>query len=548
MPDLLHALHGRDLGHLRIVASLWGLELAAVETEAAGRELASALLEMQHLRDTLEVLPGPAREALGVLLASGGRMPWAAFCRRFGQLQDAGPGRRDREQVFRKPTSVTEMLHYRALLERAFFDTPGGPQEFAYIPDDLLALLAQDGTLGAPKDAQPIHRPQAQSGRAALPKEREHPLPRCDRLVDDSTTLLAALRTGLTPPETLIPVGVVTAFLEAAGILEGGAPCRETARAFLEAERPAALELIRQAWQASESFNELRQLPGLVCEGEWNNQPLAARRFALRHFEATPAGRWWSLPALVSDIKQGAPDFQRPAGDYDSWFIRRQADGSYLRGFASWDEVDGALLRYYFTGPLHWLGSLQLATPEGSQNVTAFRRGAEIQERPPSEGHRLHVSSQGRILVPRLLSRAVRYQIARFCDWEAERPDEYRYQVTTESLQRAGAQGLKVSQLLSLLARNAAAEIPPAFIKALKRWERNGTEARLETQTVLRVSRPEVLEELRRSKAGRFLGEPLGPVTVVVKPGAQGRVLSALAELGLLAEERANPEAVTRRK
>jgi hypothetical protein len=42
---------------------------------------------------------------------------------------------------------------------------------------------------------------------------------------------------------------------------------------------------------------------------------------------------------------------------------------------------------------------------------------------------------------------------------------------------------------------------------------------------------------LRKSKAGRFLGESFGPVTVVVKPGAQSKVLAALAELGLLAED-----------
>jgi hypothetical protein len=116
------------------------------------------------------------------------------------------------------------------------------------------------------------------------------------------------------------------------------------------------------------------------------------------------------------------------------------------------------------------------------------------------------------------------------------RPDEYRYHVTVASLQRAGRQGLKISQLLSLLAKNAAAEIPPAFVRALKRWEKNGTEARLAEQVILKVARPEVLEELRKSKAGRFLGEALGPTAVIVKPGAVTRVLAALAELGLLAE------------
>jgi hypothetical protein len=88
-----------------------------------------------------------------------------------------------------------------------------------------------------------------------------------------------------------------------------------------------------------------------------------------------------------------------------------------------------------------------------------------------------------------------------------------------------------------LLAKYTSAGIPPVLVKALKRWEGNGTEARVQTQVVLRVSRQEVLEELRKSKAARFLGEMLGPTTVVIKDGAQSKVLAALAELGLLAEE-----------
>jgi hypothetical protein len=104
-------------------------------------------------------------------------------------------------------------------------------------------------------------------------------------------------------------------------------------------------------------------------------------------------------------------------------------------------------------------------------------------------------------------------------------------------LKKASEQGLKVEHLLSLLAKHTAGGIPPVLVKALKRWEANGTEARVQTQVILRVSRPEVLEELRKSKAGRFLGELLGPTTAVIKDGAQSKVLAALTELGLLAEE-----------
>ena len=75
--------------------------------------------------------------------------------------------------------------------------------------------------------------------------------------------------------------------------------------------------MLADAWLESESFNELRQLPGLVFEGEWQNQPVVTREFLLNLLDAIPEGKWWSLPAFIRDIKAKYPDFQRPAGDYD---------------------------------------------------------------------------------------------------------------------------------------------------------------------------------------------------------------------------------------
>jgi hypothetical protein len=547
MPDLIHSLQNRDLGHLRIVAELWGVDIKSPENDAALKELSAALLDRDLVREITGSLPLEVRSALDALTQAGGKIPWAAFARQFGELREAGPGRRDREQIYLNPISAAETLFYRALLARAFFDTPNGPQEFAYIPDDLFKLIS----IGAQHVAPLPKVSDIPLGRAATPKERAHILPASDRVLDDATTLLAALRMNIALPETSVPVNVVKEFLSAAKIIlpspsrrgVGGEVLKEPVRIFLEASRKDALETLAAAWRDSSTFNELRQIPGLICDGEWQNASHVTRHTLLGFLAQIPKNQWWSLPAFLRDIKEKHPDFQRPAGDYDSWFIKREADGVYLRGFAAWDEVDGALVRYLVTGPMAWLGMVELASPSDSEIVTAFRVVSNVKSQTSDarrltldEIGKLHVSSQGKIIVPRLLPRAVRYLISRFCVWDETKPDEYRYRVTTASLKKAAEQGLKVNQLLSLLAKNAAAEIPPAFVKALKRWEANGTEARIEVQTVLRVSRPEVLEELRKSKAGRFLGESLGPVTVVVKPGAQSKILAALAELGLLAD------------
>ncbi|MFN3492852.1 MAG: hypothetical protein ACK40V_11610, partial [Anaerolineales bacterium] len=76
---------------------------------------------------------------------------------------------------------------------------------------------------------------------------------------------------------------------------------------------------------------------GLICEGEWKNQPQVTREFLMNLIHDIPQGKWWSIPAFVKGIKEKYPDFQRPAGDYDSWFIKLASDGQFLRGFAYWD-------------------------------------------------------------------------------------------------------------------------------------------------------------------------------------------------------------------
>ena len=136
-----------------------------------------------------------------------------------------------------------------------------------------------------------------------MPAERSVPLPSSDRLLDDATTLLAALRMGFTPPETPIPPQVVVEFLRAAGILDDhNQPRPEQVKAFLEATRQEALQQLSHAWLESEDFNELQQVPALVCEGEWKNVPRATRR-RLLDLGITPGEEL----AIVQTVPLGDP-------------------------------------------------------------------------------------------------------------------------------------------------------------------------------------------------------------------------------------------------
>lgn len=541
MPDLQHTLQGHDLGFLKMVAEAWGIELSAADAPAALQPLVERLRQQPLVQEMMAALPTEATAALQTLLENEGRMPWALFCRRFGEVRVMGAARRDRQRPDLNPISPAERLWYRALIGKAFFNLPPEPQEFAYIPDDLIELLAPLRTTKI-----------APLGRPASPAESAQAHPANDRILDHACTLLAALRAGI-DPYTLdtahwnIPLPVLQALLAAAGLLDAsGLPQPESTRQFLEASRGYALAQLAAVWLNSTSFNELRLLPGLKFEGEWRNHPLQARQAVLAMLQPLPSQTWWSLPAFIEAVHQQQPDFQRPAGDYDSWFIRKESNGEYLRGFSSWEEVDGALLRFLITGPLHWLGLFDLASPGPDQQPQAFRlsawAAALLQGQPPAglppENESIRVSSSGRLQLSALTPRVARYQIARFCQWERQGPDTYYYRLTPTALERAQQQGLRPAHLLALLRRYASGPLPPSLIQALERWEKFGVQASLETVVLLHAASPEIMEALRRTPAGRHILNLLTPTIAIIAPGRVEAVRNALAECGYLAEVR----------
>ncbi len=540
MPGLVQSLQGQDLGHLKIVAENWGIRLSSQEPITAVDQLQQSLLNKKTVTEIWNKLSQDSQTALTQLAAHQGRITWPQFVRDYGELREMGIARRNKEQPYRDPTSTTELLWYHALIGRAFLETPNGPAEFAFIPEDLLTLLPI-----------PEKKPAREFGRPARPDERAQVILANDHVLDEACTLLAALRLGLSSEQIAeaenwrMPLKMLEALLAAEGIVDpSGQPIPKAARAFLSETRGDALAQLVGAWLKSRKFNELSFLPGVQSDGNWQNDALLARQKLIALARSASGQQWWSIGSLLADIKAHQPDFQRLAGDYESWYLRSAETGEYLRGFEHWDRVDGALIAFMLRGPLHWLGLVDIASPTYGEPATAFRWASNSAEllkgKSPkasqTETGKVKVDSQGKLLVPRLAPRVVRYQLARFSAWLAPKTEAYVYQITAKSLEAARKQGLKVAQLVTLLKANSASSLPPNLLQALKRWEQNGSQIRLSAALVLRVQSAAALKALRASKAARYLGEPLGPTAITVKHGAGQNVLQVLTELGYLGE------------
>ena len=173
MPDLAQSLGSYDLGYLHIVAKSWGIDYFARDMQLGLNILVPQLLDESRLKEMFTSLPGEARTAIGDLLDNDGRITWSLFTRRYGEVREMGPGRRDRERPDLDPVSTAETLFYRAIIGRAFFETPDGGEEYAFIPDDIRIILPGF------KASAPVH-----FGRGAIPDERKHVFPGTDRILD----------------------------------------------------------------------------------------------------------------------------------------------------------------------------------------------------------------------------------------------------------------------------------------------------------------------------------------------------------------------------
>jgi len=538
MPDLMHRLSTHDLGFLNIVAEFWGLDLQAPDVKSALASLVSRLKEASLVAEIVDSLTEDVRQALDALIANEGWMSWSRYTGQFGTMREMGPGRRDREKPYLDPVSPVEALWYRGLIGRDFLRREGLLQECAYIPDDLLDLMPPVVTQG------PLP-----PGRPASPGEIAHILPVSDRLIDHACTLLAALRMGDARRSPAVegwqpPLDFVHALLGAVKLITSSEqPVPEDAQPFLQMSRGEALVWLVRGWRESSLFNELRLLPSVVCDGTWQNDPSTARQKILSHLSEVPEGKWWHLDSFIKTIFDREPDFQRPAGDFDTWLIRDAVSGESLAGIEHWNAVDGALVHYLITGPMHWLGLMDLASPGEGQPISAFRFSpwaeALLMGQPveslPVEDQLIEVFSNGVLIASTLTPRLARYQVSRFCLWREETDTQYIYQITPLSLSQAAEQGLKIIHLEKLLKKNGQT-LPPALVRALNQWQKHGSQVHIQPATILQVETPQILQALRESSAGRFLGESLGPTSAIIQPQAVEKVAEALTRLGYLSE------------
>ena len=562
----MHKLHrflvDYDLSMLRALARNRGAELATNRQTEAADELAALLLDPVSVRTAQAKLSPEAREALAELQSAGGRMRAPRFARRFGQVRPVGPGRLEREALWQEPTNPAEELWYAGLIFRAFDQDEAGPGEFIFVPDDLRALLPEPQIEPPAFAVEMVPAPIRPPGdESALVRDlfvylvylQNHDVrPYADGRLGQRD--LAALRrrmddSGERRFAFLQHLARRMGFLERQGefLRLDAAPVKR----WLSATPDRQLAALQECWRDDPTWNDLCRVPSLACNQEtpWANDPVATRQALLALLALCPMEGWWSVASFVAAVKDAHPDFQRPDGDYTSWYIRDAASGDYLSGFDSWNLVEGAFIADLLGGPLCWLGIVDteegavcLLTGAGARFLGLVAGDTAEPPAPP-----IVVLPDFHVEVPPPASLYTRFQLERFADplspatgslRERGKPGPFRYRLDAGSLTRALSRGIQVEQVLAFLQQAGERPVPANVAGQLGLWAGRFGQVELEEVALLRVKSERVLKELSVLPETRhLLAKILSPTSALIRKRDLARLRKELRGLGYLLPE-----------
>lgn len=564
MRSLHKCLLDTNLTRLQVIARFWDVELTTSRQRDAATQLAEAMVVPQAIAGAWDALPQDHRQALNALLAAGGQMPLRVFSRQWGEIRTMGPGRLEREQPWQAPVSPAEGLWYKGFISRAFDPQAQETYEAIFIPPELyaelrahLSDLSTSPTVTFEPSANPTTIRSAGdtflddvcTALAYLQNERVHPGPGGDWPARHKTRLARQMHAP--EPERLALLHHLVRNLGWLRSIATQQKSRTTLRpdpgpvtAWLQSPTNQQRNTLTTAWQDDPTWNDLFHVPTIHPEdtGAWRNDPLLARKAILHHLEACVPNTWYRLADFVTLIKQTDPDFQRPSGDYTTWYIRDTTSGTYLPGFENWNKIEGALIHHLITGPLAWLGLIDLGTTAPDKPPTTFRltsAGAAFlglgKPSPDPEPTSLTLRPDFTVLVPPA-RRYERFQLARVADW-VRVGDPFVYRLTPISLKRARQQGIPIARVLEFLGQVTNAPVPRLIEAALTRWDARGVEARLEHGLLLRISSEELMAQITSSPhTRRLIREQIGPTVALVHERDWPRLVVALGEMGLLTD------------
>ncbi len=541
MPTISETIQDYEIDQIEMVAEQWGIEDDIDPHKNLIKQVVKILDNRNLFLEVFYTLPTQEQSALQSILDESGKISAAQFTRAHGVIREMGAVAREKERPDRNPISVAENLFYKGIVGLSFFNEGDEVKEYIFLPEEFIKFLKS-----VQGDPSRIVTPPSLSE-----KNVSQIISTSDDLLDQICSLLAALRGNIPINEfsRFIPlprIHFLSALLQAQGIIDKDSSILDTGKLkdFLTLKRSTVFSNICFSWMEDGLINELKLLPNIIFEGKWKNDPKKTRKILLEIIVKLPQKKWYQISDFIDWIYHRHPDFQRSGGEYETWFIKDAVNDKYLNGFENWHRVEGELLYFFLTGPLFWMGILDLAVAKEGVQPFAFKKSGwadKLLEKKPIEYSTHEISEftlrkNGAILLPVNTQRELHYQIARFCVWENIQSKHFRYKISQTAVRRAKTQHISTGQIKMLFQKSAKKPIPGNILAALDRWDKKQSQINLRKHILIRVVSPDILDQIEKSSAKQYIRERLNETTAVTTPKDIRRLEDALIEMGYFAD------------
>lgn len=270
-------------------------------------------------------------------------------------------------------------------------------------------------------------------------------------------------------------------------------------------------------WLETPFWNELAYIPNVIVQPgpapleAAHEEVVHSRQVVVKHVLRSVSGSWHALAAFIARMKLHATSLLFPrqyglrAERYSAgsnpygWNFRLRR--GWLAHREGWHMVEGGFIRSLITGPLFWLGIVEL---DPAEHRDAFRlaQGAGLltgQQPPASEDiawGRLVVQPNFDLIVLAPVSEALLVSLDRFAE-RVRLEHIAQYHLSKASVTRAIQLGLTAETMQEILEQAAGGTIPQNVQYSLGEWERQARRIEFWRNAVLlEVDDPALLDEL----------------------------------------------------
>ncbi|MHB9034684.1 MAG: helicase-associated domain-containing protein [Anaerolineae bacterium] len=455
---------------------------------------------------------------------------------------------------WRDPQSPLEELYYKGLIYRAYGNIEDYYGEVLWVPGEL-----RDALLLA---FAPGNQPDAFHGASNVISH-----PRDNILVEDLMALLVRTKVGkyrsLKHPGAGIKLpweylgiegrllggndpdylGFIEELTNSARLVtenEGFLRPSARARTWLKAGYARQKMILYSAWLADANLN-IVETCGIHLMGK-KALPIPDAKHNLGAVLATlQPDTWFEINPFIKHLQIIRPDYLRSDGDYDSWSVSVKNENQPVRGYASWERIEGALARYLILKPLYWLGIITLgATEDGAQpglfclNTDGLDLLNNQTLKPPAVPAPAAVADDSyTISIPIQNTIYERFQLERFSTWQGQ-TDTARYLLSERSVWEGVNAGITVQQIIRFLERICAGQVSPVMMRALHAWGGHFGRVTLQKAVIIQVVDAETMGVmLKQPDIRRLLGAEVSPTQRLVPTANLAVLIERLKLIGI---------------